>query len=44
MNFKHSRVYLCVLQAYGATQRSFTHMRMWTYLAAGGPMLTVKVV
>jgi hypothetical protein len=44
MNMKRTKIAQVVLAQYGAIQTHFVHMRMTTYMLAGGSMLTVKVV
>jgi hypothetical protein len=40
---KRSRIAVAVMALYGH-QLPFIHMRTYSYLGAGGPMLTIKVV
>lgn len=41
---KRNKIATAVLFSYGAIQTGFVHFRMESYLASGGPMITVKVV
>lgn len=41
---KLTPVALAVIRLYGVIDRNFIGMRVWSYLGAGGSMLTMKVV
>lgn len=40
---KLTRLTIAIARGFALIDRKFTHMRAYTYLSCGGPMLTLKV-